>query len=103
MFGGQRSDLTNLNWLLKIDLARGYKISRMTGGNLLELPSLEGHEMASIGTSIYIFGGFEGGIVQKYSNKFKKCGPMSPWKKLWRSMTESRKAQIATSLDHRIR
>jgi hypothetical protein len=76
MFGGQRSDLTNLNWLLKIDLARGYKISRMTGGNLLELPSLEGHEMASIGKSIYIFGGFEGGIVQKCSSKFIKIDPL---------------------------
>lgn len=43
-------------------------MERLVGGNLRDLPSLDGHEMVSFNRKVYIFGGFRSNNVQECVN-----------------------------------
>lgn len=58
VYGGKGDDQANVNWLWKIDLRKEFTVSRITEGNLGELPAIDSHEMLLIRGLVYCFGGF---------------------------------------------
>lgn len=92
MFGGRSYQTQGSNVLIKIDIFPiECKISKLQGGNLDELPSLESHSLCCIDGILYIFGGYESGTCAQYgpSNKLyrvdvkalkvDKFAPTSTW------------------------
>lgn len=66
-----------MNWLLKMEINRDCHVERLVGGNLKSLPSLDGHEMASLNRKLYVFGGFRADSVQRCVNDILRIDPDS--------------------------
>lgn len=70
IFGGKSSNEEAVNTLYLFERGSPWKVSKIIGGNLADLPALDSHSLVFLNGLLYAFGGFEASPGFEICNRF---------------------------------